>query len=207
MTNHAPAPQTVYDVLIANLVADLRARDAGAAAPRAGEPFPDFILPNATGVCCELSRLLADGPVVLSFLRGQWCPFCQAELVAWKRALPALERVGGRLVFVAASTGGAAMAIRNSVSPRIEVLCDVDHGLTLSLGLAVYLGRQFLAQYERDGLELAAIYGSQAGLLPIPATFALDRQGIVLAAHIEPDFRSRAVPEDMIAAIASATAA
>jgi peroxiredoxin len=202
MTKHDPAPDTVYDVLIANLVADLRTRRAGATAPRTGERFPEFILPDANGVFRELSQLLRDGPIVLSFLRGQWCPYCQEELGAWKRALPALERAGGRLIFVAASTGGAAMAIRNSVSPKVEVLCDVDHGLSLSLGLAFYLGRQFLDQYEQDGLDLAVIYGTEAGLLPIPATFALDRQGRVLAAHIEPDFRIRAAPAEMIAAIA-----
>lgn len=201
MTKHDPAPETIYDRLIENLVDDLRARQAGQQAPRVGEDFPDFVLPDSSGVLREFSRLLATGPVILSFIRGQWCPYCQEELNAWKLALPMLGKAGGRLVCVAASTGGAATAVRNSISPEIEVLCDVDHGLSLSLGLAFYLGRRFLDQYELDGLDLAAIYGSQAGILPIPATYAINRDGTVLAAHVEPDFRIRAAPADMIAAL------
>lgn len=201
MTKHDPCSETIYGRLVASLVADLRARRAGHQAPHKGCPFPDFALPNASGVFHRLSLLLANGPIVLSFIRGQWCPFCQDELAAWRRSLPALEQAGGRFVCISASTGGAAMAIRNSVSPDIEVLCDVDHGLSLSLGLAFYLGRNFIDQYERDGIDLAAIYGTQAGILPIPATFVIDRDGIVLAEHVEPDFRIRAIPDEMIAAI------
>lgn len=200
MTKHDP--DTIYDRLIGTLVADLHRRRAGHDAPREGSVFPAFRLPDERGVLCDLSQVLARGPVVISFIRGQWCPYCQEELASWKNAIPALQAAGTTLICITPETGGAAKAIRSSVSPEFTLLCDVDHGLSLSLGLAFHLGRAFIDQYKADGVDLAAIYGSAAGILPIPATFALDRDGVVRAAHVEPDFRIRAKPDDMIRALA-----
>jgi thiol-disulfide isomerase/thioredoxin len=66
-----------------------------------GQKAPDFTLPNATGGEVSLSSLLKKGPVVLSFYRGEWCPFCNLELRAYQQALPKMEALGA--VFVAVS--------------------------------------------------------------------------------------------------------
>lgn len=182
------------------LVANLRARDAGREAPRAGQPFPEFALPDAAGRIRRIAPPHA-GPLVISFIRGRWCPYCMGELAAWKEALPALAALGGRFLCITAQTAGAARAIADTLDGSADVLCDVDHGLAMALGLAFFMGEPTLSTYRRNGLDLSLFYGSSAGFLPIPATFALGADGIVRAAWVEPDFRERAAPAEVLAAL------
>ncbi len=203
MESPAESPAAVYERLIVQLCDALRGRGAGSSAPARGTVFPEFALPDAEGRLRRLSEFLAKGPLVISFMRGQWCPYCTEELRAWDAAFPDLRAKGGNLLCVVAATGGAAAAIEHCVAPGITVLCDVDHGLALALGLTFHIGSGFLDRYRARGLDLAEVYGTAAGLLPIPATFALAQDGTVLESFIEPDFRIRAAPEAMIAAISA----
>lgn len=202
-----PAPEpdfdadAIYDRLTDDLVRGLRRRGAGRNAPAVGQPMPPFALPDADGTLRRLDEIVAGAPAIISFVRGQWCPYCEAELADWNRTLAALADDAVRFVCVVGATGGAAAAIRACFAGPVNVLCDVDHGLALELGLAFHLGEPFLAQYRAEGLDLADVYGSAAGLLPIPATFALDAGGVVRCAFVEPDFRLRADPAVMLAAV------
>ncbi|MBC2669777.1 redoxin domain-containing protein [Novosphingobium piscinae] len=194
-------PATTYGRLADDLVGRLRHLGLGQAVPRIGQAMPDFALPDERGRLRRLDEFTGSGPVVISFLRGRWCPYCEAELVAWNRTLAAATPGTFTLLCIVAQTGGAAADISGCFSAPVTVLCDVDHGLALELGLAFHVGEPLLRQMASDGLDLAALYGTAAGLLPIPATFALDRQGIVRAAFVEPDFRLRAEPADMLRAL------
>jgi peroxiredoxin len=191
--------ETAYNAM----VADLRASGAGDTIPDRGEKLLDFGLPDSEGRWTTLSELLADGPLVLSFQRGGWCPFCRAEMAAWRRALPDLAAAGGRLAVVTPETGGRAAALREQLGPDCRILCDVDHGVAMTLGLTVPLPFEIGRRYRAGGLDLDKLTGGAGGFVPIPATFALARDGGILFRHADPDFRIRAEPEDVIAAIAA----
>ena len=184
-------------------VQGLRRIGAGAASPRVGEPFPAFSLPNAGGRYRSLDALLADGPLVLSFNRGGWCPYCKGELSAWSAALPSLTAAGGRFAAITPEVGGRAALLGQLLPDDATMLCDVDQGVGLATGLACYIGEPLLRRYAQRGLDLAALYGSASGLLPIPATFVIDAQGIVRYALADPDFRRRAEPTEVVAAVAA----
>lgn len=190
-----------WQPLLDGFIAGLRALDIGATAPKAGTIFPDFALPDSRGRLVTLCDLLMTGPVVLSFNRGGWCPFCRHELEAWNAQLHRLEALGARLVVVVAETGGRAANIGRIFSGHATILCDVDHGLALTSGLAFHYGQPMLERYKAVGLDLAQLYGSVAGLLPVPATFVIDRQGVVRHAFADVDFRLRAEPDDVIEAV------
>jgi len=94
-----------------------------------------------------------------------------------------------------------------AASPRAEVaevLCDVDHGVALSLGLAFFAGEPTLDFYTKVGLDFHALYGSQSGFLPVPATYAIDSAGRVRFAYTDVDFRNRAEPAEVLAALRGA---
>lgn len=195
------APAAVYGQLVDALVSDLRRLGAGHCAPRVGQSMPDFALPDAAGRLRRLSEFTARGPVVVSFMRGRWCPFCEAELAAWNAALQASPAGAFTFLCIVAQTGGAAAAVQPCFAQPVDVLCDVDHGLALELGLAFHVGESLIGQMRRDGLDLEQLYGTAAGLLPIPATFAVDAAGIIRAAFVEPDFRVRAQPDAILHAL------
>lgn len=184
----------VYDTFVTGL----RRTGVGTAAPRVGERFPDFALPDDRGRYRSLAALLARGPLVLSFNRGGWCPYCRRELTQWRDQVEALGRLGAQFVSIAGETGGRAERLHDFVGPDATVLCDVDHGLALAAGLAFRCGETLRDRYLAVGLDLGALYGNDGWILPVPATYVLDRTGIVRFAFVDPDFRVRAAPEDVL---------
>jgi peroxiredoxin len=187
------------------LVARLRALEVGACAPSVGDRFPEIVLPDHRGRYRTLTSLLADGPLVVSFNRGSWCPYCVSELESWRAALPGLRQVGGKLAIVTAELGGRSQALGDIAGPGSVTLCDVDYGVTLELGLAFHVGSTLVAAYREFGIDLNELYGGTAGLLPVPATFVVRTDGLVEYAFVEPDFRLRAEPEDVVRIVASLT--
>lgn len=191
----------LYDAFVGRLAKLGSADDA----PAPGSHFPDVLLPNHLGRYQSLAALNASGPLVVSVLRGGWCPFCSSELESWRENLAALASAGGRLVVIVGEVAGRADRINVVLDGQATVLCDIDHGAALGLGLAFHAGGELVQRYLETGLDLADIYGTQSGILPIPATFVLDADGIVRFAFVEPDFRIRAEPEDVIAVVRGLT--
>jgi len=191
------------------VVIALREAGVGAAAPQVGDMFPDFSLPTLHGGYRRLGELLGEGPVIINFSRGRWCPYCVHEVSAWADMLPALAAAGVRLVEITGETGGGARALGAvlAASPHAEVaevLCDVDHGVALSLGLAFFAGEPMLDFYTKVGLDFHELYGTPSGFLPVPATYAIDPAGRVRFAFVDVDFRNRAEPAEVLAALRGA---
>lgn len=191
--------QPMYD----SLVAGLRRLEIGATAPRVGDLFPGFALPDARGRLHSLEHLLTNGPVVLSFNRGVWCPYCRGELETWRGALSRLDITHGQFVVVTPEVGGRAASLETILGSGAKVLCDVDHAVAMASGLAFFLGRPLIDRYRSVGLDLSALYGSDSGLVPVPATFVVDTDSTVAFAFTEVDFRLRADPDAVMAAVAA----
>jgi peroxiredoxin len=190
-----------WDAISDRLIAQLRGRGAGATAPKINESFPDFVLPNSKGVHVGLNELLGTGPLVLSFMRGRWCPYCEKELRDWHDAIPRLEAQGGHFVGVSSEVGGLAESFRCDIAPDADMLCDVDHGLAMALGLTFPVDAEFHQRFVEAGIDLAAIFGNSGRILPIPATYVIDAGGIVRYAYVDADYRKRADPAIVIAVV------
>lgn len=188
----------LYDEVVRNL----RAHGVGSGAPTVGQRFPDFALPDITGTTRRLGDLLAGGPLVISFNRGEWCPYCRAEIAAWADCGDMLSAAGARLVVISGEVGGRMGWIADLIGDRTSVLCDVDQGLALALGLAFRCAAPLREALLREGIDFADIYDNEGWILPIPATYALDAEGRVRFAYTEADFCLRAEPEEVIAALA-----
>ncbi|OSZ63716.1 hypothetical protein CAP39_13780 [Sphingomonas sp. IBVSS1] len=196
-----PVVDPVWHARADRLVARLARLGTGRLAPAAGQRFPNLALPAADGRLTTLAGLCHDGPIVLSFHRGLWCPWCRAEVESWQAARPQLRDAGCRLVLVTPETGGRAQAMAERVGPDAHVLCDVDFGASTALGLAFFMGDELLAAYRDAGLDLAAHYGAASGILPIPATYVIEVGLRVRFAHVDIDFRRRADPADVLASL------
>ena len=187
---------------------DARIR-AGAAAVRAtglpiGATAPSFTLPNATGRPVELAALLARGPVVLTFYRGEWCPFCNLELRALQQHLEEITAAGATVVAISPQAPDHSLSLTVKHELSFNVLSDVDQSVIDAYGLLYTVEgdtRDLMEQVFSRDLALENADGSWR--LPIPATFVLDRDGIVRAAHVDADYRTRMEPADIVAAVAA----
>ena len=186
---------------VTETLAELSSIGAGGTAPRPGDPFPDFLLPDTEGRLVALDDLLAAGPAVVAFFRGEWCPYCRATLDALEEALPGIRAAGATLATVTPETGGRALDAKRLHRAGYRVLADVDSGLAAACGVAFRVPGAYRRLLLRFGIDLAERQGNAAWLLPVPAAFVLDRRGTVAWAHVDADFTRRAEPAEVVAAL------
>lgn len=194
-----PEWAAAYDVMVKTLT-DAK---AGAGAPRAGAPFPRFLLPDEIGQLIDSATLLAKGPLVVSFNRGHWCEFCLLELNGLDEIAAAVSTLGASIVAIMPERTGFTRRCRADNRLTFPILSDIDLSLALALGLAIPVSPRVLDLLRADGVLLAEVQGSAGWLLPIPATFVVARDGTIAACHVDPDFRQRLEPADILAALRS----
>lgn len=187
----------VYDDLIARLVSG----QAGAGAPDVGDPMPPFMLPNSSGRLVSLDDLIQSGPVVVSFNRGHWCEYCAIELSALAQALGALSARGATVVSIMPETQDFIRRAKIACGGNLEILSDIDNAYALETGLAIWVGDRVRRIYSAHGVQLEKYQNSEAWFLPIPATFVVGRDGLVIARYVDPDFRRRMEIDDIIEAV------
>jgi len=190
-----------WDVLYDRFVESMRAAGAASGSPKAGDTLAGFALPDSRGGYVSSLDLLERGPLVVSFYRGGWCPYCVTEMTAWAEVAGQVRNLGASFVAVTGETGGEAEALRRKLDLDAQVLVDVDHGLALELGLVVHVTDEVRKAYLDFGLDLSKRYGSDAWFIPVPATYVIDRQSIVRFAEADVDFRHRAEPEAVLAVL------
>ncbi len=190
--------------LIADDLAALAASRTATRAARAGDAWPEAPhLLDAHGERFDLTALVARGPLVVTFYRGGWCPYCNLELRAYQTALPAITAAGGRLVAVSPELPDHSLTTAEKNDLTFPVLSDVGGQLAAALGIRFALSDAVQPFYETAGHDLPARNGDGEWALPIPATFVIGRDGRIALASIEPDYRRRLSPETAIAALAS----
>ena len=179
----------------------LDAVQVAAQACKPGDPMPDFLLPSAEGHLVDARELLADGPLVVTFFRGGWCPYCSATLDALEAVLPELSRAGGTLVAMTPETGGRATAMKLGHGLHYEVLVDVDLSVAMAFGVVFMVPPLYVELLRRRGIDLAERNGNPAWLLPVPATFLVGQDGIVAQSWVNADFTQRAEPSEILRAL------
>lgn len=194
VAEHSKAISLAYD----SLVVQIGSAAAGATAPALGEAMPPFLLPDHTGRLTSLDELLGLGPLVVSFNRGHWCEYCQLELRAFAAAHAEFAARGVRAVSIMPERGAYTRKVRALTGDTLTVLSDIDNGYALSVGVVMWLGDKVRALYQDFGLDIDRYQGNAAWFVPIPATFVLDRKGIVIGRKVDPDFRRRMEIEDVL---------
>lgn len=159
---------------------------------------PDFALFEASGRLVRSEELFARGPTVLSFYRGVWCPFCSRELEALHESEAAIREAGATLVAITAEQGGRAARVKKQRGFKFDILCDLDNGLGLACGLVFRLPNEMIDLFTKVGNDFRLVYGNDSWFLPMPATYIVGEDGIIKHAYVNPDFRYRLDPAEIV---------
>jgi len=186
-------------------VAELRRSAFIEQALRTGARFPDFLLPDAAGRLVTLTDMLAGGPLVVTFIRGQWCPYCALNLAALEECLPDIIAAGGQLAAITPETGGRALAVTRQHDLHYSVLVDVDSGIGLHCGVVFHVPEPYRSSIARAGIDLADRQGNGACLLPVPAVYVVGRDGVIRWDFLDVDFTRRAEPAAIVQALRALT--
>jgi peroxiredoxin len=184
-------------------IEELRADFALASAVGLDEAAPDFALPNAAGKSIVLKDLLKSGPVILTFYRGGWCPYCNIQLRAYQSVLPQISASGARLVAISPQLPDNSLDTVNKNALTFDVLSDVRNEVARSYGLVYSLPEDIRAALRSNNKALPSINGDESWELPVPATYVIARDQRVALAYIDVDYRKRLEPEALLTCLKS----
>lgn len=159
-----------------------------------GARVPEFRLPDATGTEVSLSSLLDEGPVVLAFYRGGWCPYCSTELRALQARLPEITAAGATLVAVSPQTPDSSLSTAEKLELAFPVLSDQGNRVAEAFGLVFTLPEALRQVYAGFGIDLPSANGDDTFRLPVPATYVLRRDGTVAWRFADADYTNERSP-------------
>lgn len=163
-----------------------------------GDQFPDAELIDAHGDKVSLSALLKNGPTIINFYRGEWCPYCNLEINAFQRMLPEIKAKGAQMVAISPQTPDKSLTVEEKNELEFPVLSDIGNKLARALGLVFDLPEVLKTAYTNFGFALPDYNGDQSWTLPIPATYVVDGNGLITYAFVDADYSQRAEPQDVL---------
>ena len=184
-------------------IEELRATFAPDRAIGKGDHAPDFTLPDQQGHPVALSELLRDGPVVVTFYRGGWCPYCNIQLRAYQGILADIAASGARLIAISPQLPDGSLTTAEANALSFPVLSDVGNHVARRFGILWSLPEEVRAALRSNNKALPGINGDESWELPVPATYVIAGDGRVALAAIEVDYSNRLEPDAILTALAT----
>lgn len=164
---------------------------------KAGDRAPAFTLPDPEGKPLSSQDLLAKGPLVVTFYRGAWCPYCNLDLQALEEARPEIEGRGASLVAVSQQTAANSRKSQQSNNLGFPIVGDKGGELAAKFRIRWRLPEDLQTIYKQLGADLAAFNGEDSWTLPMPARYVIGRDGVIAYAEVNPDYTRRPEPSDV----------
>ena len=175
---------------------------------KVGDRAPVIVLKNARGETVDVGERLKKGPVIVTFYRGGWCPYCNLELKAYQEVLPEIVAAGATLVAISPEKPDDTLSTAEKNALAFEVLSDIGQTVGRAFGLVYEFTEELKTAYHGFKLDIPAHNGSPGEwALPVSATYVIDRQGTIIYAYTDPDYRDRADPREALKALTERTVA
>lgn len=196
-------PRSVVETMH-RATAELINSGAAQRALKAGDTMPAFTLEDAEGKPVSSADLLRQGPLVVTFYRGVWCPYCNMDLQALQAALPAVQEAGASLVAISPQLAANSRKAVRQNALTFPILSDSHNDVAAAFGLRFELQDYLVDLYKSLKNELPAFNGDASWTLPMPARYVVAQDGTIVYAEVNPDYTRRPEPSDMLPAIAQA---
>ena len=182
--------------------------ESGAArkALKAGDKAPAFTLDDPDGKPVSSADLLRLGPLVLTFYRGVWCPYCNMELQALQAALPEINKSGASVVAISPQVAANSRKSVRQNALTFPILSDTHNQVAAAFGLRFALQDYLVELYKSLKNDLPAFNGDPSWTLPMPARYVIAQDGTIVYAEVNPDYTRRPDPSEMLPSIRKAAA-
>jgi peroxiredoxin len=167
-------------------------------ARKAGDAMPEFTLLDPDGKSVSSRDLLAKGPLVISFYRGVWCPYCNLELQALQEALPEITLRGASLVAISPQTAPNSRKSQRDNKLGFPILSDPNSDVAHAFGIRFALPDYLVELYKSFKNDLPAINNDPSWVLPMPARYVVGTDGIIAYAEVNPDYTRRPDPSELL---------
>lgn len=191
------APAAVVEIMH-RATADLIATGQAERTLKAGDRAPAFALADHDDNTHSLGQLLKQGPLVLTFYRGVWCPYCNLDLQALEAAAPKILAAGAHLAAVSPQTAVNSRKARKDHGLSFPVLSDPGNEIASKFGLRFRLPDDLAGVYQQFGIDLQQFNGDASQTLPMPARYVIASDGVIQYAEVNADYTRRPDPEELL---------
>jgi peroxiredoxin len=185
--------------------AELKASGLAERAKKVGDKAPTFSLKDPEGNIVSSEDLLKKGPLVISFYRGVWCPYCNMELQALQAAYPEFEKLGASLVAISPQTAPNSRKSTRQNELTFPILSDEKGKVGEAFGLKFKLPDYLVNLYKSLKNDLPTFNDDPAWTLPMPARYVIGQDGTIVYAEVNPDYTQRPDPEELLPALRQAS--
>ncbi|GGF25252.1 alkyl hydroperoxide reductase [Halobacillus andaensis] len=180
-----------------NAIDELKSSDDGEGL-KEGDQAPDFTLPDPNGNSINLSNQLDIGPVIVTFYRGGWCPYCNMELREYQQILNEIHDAGGELIAISPQTPDYSLSTAQKNELSFHVLSDVGNKVAREYQLVYPVPDYLVDIYKEKGLDVDKHNGDDTWELPVAATYVIDRNGTIVYEYTKADYKDRAEPSEVL---------
>jgi peroxiredoxin len=178
-----------------NAIEELNTSGIAKTALQVGDKVMDFELKNASDKMVKLSDILQKGPVVLTWYRGGWCPYCNIQLQYMQHQLPQFKEQGATLVALTPELPDKSLNTKEKNELEFEILTDLNNDVARKFGIVFTLNNELIKIYNG---RLEIFNGVDTNELPIPATYVIGQGYIIKYAFVDPNHRHRAEPTHIL---------
>ena len=187
------------DVPVARTAAEIQPLGPGDAAPR-------FTVETVDNERFDFDPRTLERPAILVAFRGGWCPFCNLHLSELRHAIPEISAMGIDVLFLSGDRSELLISsLERETQDRIDglgytILSDANAQAAIALGIAFKASDRTLQGRHERGDDIEDSSMARHGVLPVPAVFAVDREGMITFAYANPDYKIRLSPDELLAA-------
>lgn len=166
-----------------------------------GDQAPDISVLDTDGKEIKLYDLLKNGPVIINFFRGNWCPFCMAELSDYQESIQQFHLPTTQFLFISPQMQAYSAQLKSEKDFDLTLIADQHNEIARQFGLVFTLDDNIREIYKKIGADLSAINGDNSFELPIPATYVVAPSGKITYAFVETNYMMRAEPREVLSMI------
>lgn len=189
---YAAAPTAAKETLYNSIDSIYNTFDSSAAI-QVGDNLPAFKLPNAVGKEVTSESLIANAQkgVLITFYRGEWCPFCNLTLSHLQKHYDDFTARGITLVAISPELPNNSLTMAEKHALKFETLSDVGNVYMRKLKITWKQSGELLDLLDKSGINMNARYGNSTGEIPVPTTLLVDKLAIVRNTFMSPNWTKR----------------
>ncbi len=176
----------------------LKSLDLASKALQVGDKIPTIQLPNVFGETIDVNQMLKQGPMIITFYRGQWCPFCNLELMVYQNKFEEIKKLGGQIVAISPDLPDQSLSFIEKQQLAFPILSDIDNKIAKLFKLVFKVDQDVVDIYQKKGFELNKAENKNYYELPMPATYVVDQHGIIQLAYVDELYVNRLEPQEAI---------
>ena len=164
-----------------------------------GTRAPDYQAIDADSLTFILADALKKGPVVMIFYRGQWCPFCTKHLSTIQDSLKLVTDKGAIVVAISPQRPEYLKEMVDKTGATFRLLYDERYTISDAYDVSYTPTTRQLIRYN-TGMQakLKQTQSDDSQRLPIPATYLIDRDGVIVWRHFDPDYKKRSTIKEIL---------